>query len=129
MAHLKIYAGSTQSGISELPSPDELKPTHEIIWSENTGRAQSGTNKAKMIGDVVAEKRTWAIRWGMVSGTDMTSIKTKLAPGFFWFGVGTSKAAAETDASKYYRSEISATIVQAGAEIWYKDVNVSVIEQ
>lgn len=129
MAVIGIYAGSSKDGMTILPSPISLKPSQEMIWSENTGRAQSGTNKAKMIGDVVAQKQTYAIQWGIITQTEYNAIKAKLTPGFFWFGVGTSISAAKSAAGKYYRSEISGEMIQAGAEIRYKNVSCNVIEQ
>ena len=126
---LGIYAGSTVNGMAVLPSPDEVKPTFEIIWSENTGRAQSGANQAKMIGDVVAEKKTYAIKWGVITDADMTSIKSKLTSGFFYFAVATSLASAKSSATKFYRSEIAGDYLPIGDTIYWKDVSVSVIEQ
>ena len=126
---LGIYAGSTVNGMAELPSPDEVKTTYEMIWSENTGRAQSGANQAKMIGDVVAEKKTYAIKWGVITDSDMTSIKSKLTTGFFYFGVATTLAGAKAVATKYYRSEIAGDYLPIGDTIYWKGVAVSVIEQ
>ena len=129
MATMKIFAGSSASGMVELPSPVELKRTNEMIWSENTGRAQSGSNKAKMIGDVVATKRTYEIKWGVLNSTQLNNITSHLTKGFFYFGAATSASIAEDNASKYYRSEISFDYLQAGKQVLYKDVSVSVIEQ
>lgn len=129
MAIMKIYAGSSASGMTQLPSPVELKTTREQIWSENTGRAQSGTNKAKMIGDVVATKRTYAIKWGILTNSELTIITSNLTKGFFYFAAATSAASAEDTASKYYRSEISYDYLQSATQILYKDVTVNVIEQ
>ena len=124
-----IYAGTTALTVAELPSPVEVKPTYEIIWSENTGRAQSGANKAKMIGDVVAEKKTYSIKWGIIDGTDFTSITTGLKAGFFYFAVAPDLATAKSTATPFYRSEIAYEILPVGSDTFYKDVSVSVIEQ
>ena len=126
---LGIYAGTTVANMAILPSPIEVNPTFEMIWSENTGRAQSGSNKAKMIGDVVAEKKTYNIKWGVITDAEMTSIKNKLPKGFFYFGVGTSLANAKNGATRYYRSEITGNYLPIGNNIFWKDVTVSVIEQ
>lgn len=126
---LGIYAGTSIGGMSELPSPTELQPTSELIWSENTGRAQSGANKAKMIGDVVAQKKTYAIKWGVLTQAQITTIEAKLPAGFFYFGIGATLAQAQAVASKYYRSEITSTVFMAGGDYYYKDVSVNVIEQ
>lgn len=124
-----LYAGTSANSVVVLPSPTEVKPTHEIIWSENTGRAQSGANQAKMIGDVVAEKKTYAIKWGIIDGTDFSTITGKLTAGFFYFAMATSLASAKSSAVPYYRSEISYEVIQVGSKNYYKDVSVSVIQQ
>ena len=125
-----IYAGTTANGVTLLPSPTEVKPTHEIIWSENTGRAQASSGTpGKMIGDVVAEKKTYAIKWGIIDGTDFSTITGKLTAGFFYFAMATSLASAKSSAVPYYRSEIAYEVIQVGANNYYKDVTVSVIQQ
>lgn len=43
-----------------LPTPTSLTTSDEIIWSSNTGRS---TVSAKMLGDVIAEKKTFSIGW------------------------------------------------------------------
>lgn len=129
MATMKIYAGTSASSMSELPSPVELKRSNEQIWSENTGRAQSGTNKAKMIGDVVATKRTYQIKWGILTATQINTINSLLTKGFFYFAAATSSSAAETNAAKYYKSELTYDVIQSGPNVFYKDAAVSVIEQ
>lgn len=124
-----IYAGASANGVAVLPSPVEVKPTMEIIWSENTGRAQSGANQAMMIGDVVAEKSTYAIKWGIINATDFASITGKLTAGFFYFALADSLASAKTNAKPFYRSEIAYDVLPIGSTTYYKDVTVSVIEQ
>lgn len=129
---LNIYAGATLAGLTKLPSPVSVTPTHEIIWSEDTGRAQSGTDKAKMIGNVVDEKKTYAIKWGVLTQTELNTILSKLTPGFFYFCLGTTAPTSNNDyhgATKFYRSEIPYDILPIGNTIYYKDVTVSVIEQ
>lgn len=125
MSIMRIWAGDS-TPLTELPSPVSLKPSYETIWSEDTGRAQSGTNKAKMIGSVVASKRTYAIKWGILSYSEFEQVKSLLHSGFFYFGIGTSSP---SDPEKFYRSEISVDVIQAGDTIYYKDASVSVIEQ
>lgn len=126
---LGIYAGSSASGMTLLPSPTELKPSNEQIWSENTGRAQSGTNKAKMIGDVVAEKITYSIEWRMLTNEQLAIIKSKLTAGFFYFGIGTTATQAQNSARKFYRGNIQSDLLPIGNTLYYKTVTVDVIEQ
>ena len=126
---LGLYAGASASAVTLLPSPTEVKPSHEIIWSEDTGRAQSGANKAKMIGSVVDEKMSYSCQWGIISETEFNTIKSKLTPGFFYFAVATTQASAQTKAEKFYRSEIAYEFLQVGSTIYYKNVSVTVIQQ
>lgn len=125
MAILRIWAGD-DTPLTELPSPVSVKRSDEIIWSEKTGRAQSGENKAKMIGSVVDTKHAYEIKWGILTSDEMSSIRSLLHSGFFLFDVG---ATASTSPHKYYRSEISGELFQAGSRYYYKDATVSVIEQ
>lgn len=121
MSVMKIYAG-TATPLTKLPSPISVQITREQIWSEDTGRAQSGANQAEMIGTSVAEKMTYNIKWGVIDSTDLNTIVTKMPKGFFYFGT------TSTSTTKFYRSEITYDIVQAD-DIYYKDVSVSVIEK
>lgn len=122
---VKVYAGTTTS-LTQLPSPVSIMPTRETIWSEDTGRAQSGSNKAEMIGTAIAEKMTYAIKWGILTLAEFNTIVNNMPKGFFYFHVGTSAA---SNPSKYYRSEIAYEIISAGGVNYYKDVSVSVIEK
>lgn len=141
---LGLYAGTSSSLTYSdlLPSPDTVTPTIEQIWDENTGRAQSGSNRAMMIGDSIAEKNTYNIKWGILNATQFSTVKTKLSTGFFYFGLGTqdtvtlANSSPPSTPSKYYRSEISYEIIQVPnasktekVETFYKGVQVSVIEQ
>ena len=124
-----IYAGSTAGGVTLLPSPVDVQVSNEIIWSEDTGRAQSGTNKAKMIGSVVAEKRTYSIKWGVLQESELNAIRNKLTAGFFFFAMASSLSSARSSATKCYRSEINYDVLPVGSTTYYKNVAVSVIEQ
>lgn len=129
---LNIYAGSSLSNLAVLPSPVQVTTSDEIIWSEDTGRAQSGENKAKMIGSVVDEKKTYAIKWGVITNDEMTSIRNKLTKGFFYFCEGTTAPNSGNNyhgATKFYRSEITGDQLPIGNTLYWKDVAVQVIEQ
>lgn len=130
MATLKFYAGATRNGMVKLPSPTALKLGDELIWSENTGRAQSGPNQAKMIGDVIAQKDTFDVEWAVLMPEDMALIKTVFVPrpSFFFFGFGTSQQEAVANAVTVYRSTISATLAP-GLTAYYKDVTIPMVEQ
>ena len=126
---INLYAGATASTVAKLPSPTDVKPSHEIIWSEDTGRAQSGVNKAKMIGSVVDEKMSYEIKWGILSATEFNTIKTELTPGFFYFAIDTTLGGAQSNAKTFYRSEIAYELLPVGSTTYYKNVSCSVIQQ
>ena len=63
----------------ELPAPVSLKVDDEILWSSATGRTLDGT----MLGDVVAEKKTLSVNWGILQESELMIIKNKLIAGFF----------------------------------------------
>jgi len=128
MSIITLYAGSSSSSLTALPSPSRLQVSIEQIWSEDTGRAQSGDNKAKMIGDSLVAKHTYAIEWQMLESSDFQTITDNLTRGFFYFGIG-SPTSAPDDPVKYYRSEINYELVQVGTTRYYKGINVQVIEQ
>lgn len=125
MAIMRIWSGSSADMV-ELPSPVSVTPKREIIWSEDTGRAQSGSNQAEMVGTAIDEKMTYDIKWGVLSGSELNLIVNNMPKGFFYFGVGTSKPSSP---NKYYRSELAYDILQAGSGVYYKDVAVSVIQK
>ena len=126
---LGLYAGTSASSVTLLPSPTEVKPSQEIIWSEDTGRAQAGVNRAKMIGSVVDTKVTYQIQWGILTYAEFTQILAKLKPGFFYFAVASTTTSAQQNAKPFYRSEISYDLLPIGSETYVKDVAVSVIQQ
>lgn len=137
MAHIRIYAcpsNATMAAAHELPSPTELTRSNEQIWSEDTGRAQSGVNQAEMVGKSITAKQTYAIKWDVLA-TDKDStaqqklnkIQDSLTRGFFKFGVSVNDSVPSGFAA--YRSEIQYDIAQAGNEVYYKGVGVQVIEK
>lgn len=70
-----------QSGGTGLPAPVSMSVNNEIIWTSDTGRLMDGT----MVGDVVAEKCTVSIKWGILTETEMKLIREKLTAGYFPF--------------------------------------------
>lgn len=58
------------------PGSDGVKVTDEPIWSQNTGR--SVDKDAKMVGDIVAWKRTIDITWDRLTYEEMRKIRTAI---------------------------------------------------
>lgn len=106
-----------------LPAPVSLKVDDEIIWSTNTGRVDNGD----MVGDVVAEKKTISIEWGVLKEDEMRLIKDSLSAGFFSFSFydgGNITMSA-------YRGTLSKELIgELGDGVrWYKKVTVKVIQK
>lgn len=113
-----IKAGSTT-----LPSPIGITASDEIIWSSNTGRSSSG----KMIGDVIAEKQTFNITWGVLTKGQRDTIRNALSSGFHPFSVIEDGSTSTIEA---YRSTITYDYIGThGGVSYYKNMQVSVIQQ
>ena len=111
-------------GNNVLPAPVTLATSDEIIWSANTGRAADAT----MIGDVVAEKKTLDITWGILNETDVGTIKTNLASGFFPItfhddGIDMTITSYRGTLQKDHIGKLSDGIY------YYRSVTVSIIQQ
>lgn len=112
-----------KAGNVTLPSPDTITTSHEVIWSANTGRSTSG----KMIGDVIAEKITFAIQWGVLTKAQKDLIRNNLSSGFHPFTVTEDGTSTTIDA---YRSTLTFdTLGTAGGVTYYKNMQVSIIQQ
>lgn len=62
----------------ELPSPVSMSVGEEIVWSENAGR----TSNARMVGTVIAEKKTVSLAWGVLSKKEIQEIEKRIPKGF-----------------------------------------------
>ncbi len=106
-----------------LPSPTAITTSDEIIWSANTGRTASGL----MVGDVIAEKKTFAIQWGVLTKAELDTIRSRLPSGFSTFTIVEDGEATTITA---YRSTIAATLLGSfGGVTYYKDVTATVIQR
>ena len=106
-----------------LPSPVEIGTSEEIIWSANTGRSTTGL----MVGDVVAEKRTLNLRWGVLTAAEYDLIRTNLRSGFHPVILAVDGTAVTITA---YRGAVTATMIGTyGGVTYYRDAAVSIIQQ
>lgn len=113
-----------QRGTASLPSPTSISINNEIIWSSNTGRiATSG----KMVGDVVANKETISIAWGVLTQAQLDVIENNLPGGFFEITINLGKSHTVT----VYRGTIATSYLgklQDGIH-YYKSATVDLIQQ
>ncbi|MBQ9613961.1 MAG: hypothetical protein IJV14_15460 [Lachnospiraceae bacterium] len=119
---MAAYPTIQANGVT-LPSPDELKIADEIIWSANTGRSTTG----KMIGDVVAEKQTIDIQWGVITYAEYKKIRANIKSGFHPFKL---VLGGETITITAYRGTLSAgAVIHAGSATYIKGASVTIIQQ
>lgn len=107
-----------------LPAPVSIKVDDEIIWSSNTGRMDNGN----MAGDVITEKKTVSIEWGVLQETEMKLIKDRLIAGFFPFtfhddGLDLTISTYRGTLSKEQIGRLTDGI------FWYKKASVKIIQQ
>lgn len=62
-----------------LPSPTSIQIDDEIIWSSDSERDLSGL----FSGDVIAQKKTITIGWGVLPEKAVKLIQEKLCAGYF----------------------------------------------
>ena len=112
------------SGNTTLPAPTSITVNDEIIWSSNTGRCASG----EMIGDVIAQKKTLSLKWGVLEESELAVIKKVLIAGYFPFSF---RDGGVDLTIKSYRGTLSKE--QLGwigdGKFYYKSATVSVIQK
>lgn len=113
-----------RAGDTDLPAPVSISVDDEIIWSANTGRTVSGL----MAGDIVAEKMTVKIRWGVLQDGELALIKKKLIAGFFSFTFHDAGLDITIDS---YRGVLSKEQIGPLGDgiFWYRSASVDLIQQ
>lgn len=108
----------TVNGVA-LASPVSISNSDEIIWSSGTGRSANG----QMSGDVVANKKTIQISWGILTQDEYNAIRN-IPSGFF-------NAVVQGQSIRAYRSTISGSCLGTFSDgiTYYNDVSTSFIEQ
>lgn len=107
-----------------LPAPVKLSVSDEILWSSNTGRS---TKSGLMIGDVIANKLTVDIEWGVLTADDVKTISSKLKSGFYPVSFMENGELLEITV---YRGTLKKEYLgYVGGEHYYKNVTVSIIQQ
>lgn len=108
----------TVNGVA-LASPVSISNSDEIIWSSGTGRSANG----QMSGDVIANKKTIQISWGILTQDEYNAIRN-IPSGFF-------NAVVQGQSIRAYRSTISGNCLGTFSDgiTYYNDVSTSFIEQ
>lgn len=113
-----------EAGGHALPAPTKITTSDEIIWSANAGRSATS---GKMIADVIAEKKTVDIEWGVLSESEMATISSYLPSGFLSFKFRDDGASMTITG---YRSTIEKEhIGYSGGVYYYRTAKTSIIQQ
>lgn len=108
----------------ELPAPTSITVDDEIIWSSNTGRSSSGI----MIGDVVANKKTLNIKWGVLREEEISKIKNNLISGFFPLTFRDDGIDITIDTYRGTLSKEQIGLLTDGI-FWYKSASVKIVQK
>lgn len=114
-----------QAGDVVLPAPVSMSVGNELIWSTDTGRTLTG----KMMGDVIAEKKTLSISWGILEEAEYNLIKNNLEKGFFPVSFRTGKETLATIES--YRGTLTEEILGDVGDgyFYYKSTSVDIVQR
>ncbi len=113
-----------KAGDVVLPAPASIKVSDEIIWDSKTGRTLDGT----MVGDVVAEKKTVSIQWGVMPAEKMKLIVDTIVAGFLpvtFYDLG------EELTISVYRSTLERDVIGwlDDGVFWYRSASVELVQQ
>ncbi len=113
------------SGNTALPEPTSISTGDEIIWSKNAGRS---SETGKMLGDVIAEKKTLDVKWEFITAKEANTIRNILIAGFFPI---TFEDYGEKITITNYRGTISKDALGyiGDGYYYYRSVTVSIIQQ
>lgn len=107
-----------------LPAPVQITAGNEIIWSSNTGRSSTG----KMVGDVIAEKQTLTVTWGILTSAQFNLIKANLKAGFFILNVNVDGT--PVSLSRYRGTLTSEPMGQLGdGKYYYRSASTDIVQQ
>lgn len=113
-----------KAGSENLPSPVKISTSDEIIWSANTGRS---TKSGKMIGDIIAQKITLDVEWGVLEASEVEKLAKYLKTGFYpitFYYYGKEKTI-----TVYRGTMKSEYLGYFGGIHYYRNVTVSLIQQ
>lgn len=117
-------AFTLKAGGVTLPAPVNITATDQIIWSNNTGRTTSG----KMVGSAIAKKKTFEVKWGVLTEAEAELILTQMPADFFPL---TIQQNGNTTSLTVYRGPVQKELIgDAGDGVtYYRSMTVSIVEQ
>lgn len=118
MATVTLKAG----GVT-LPSPVSIQIDDEIIWSSDSGRDLSGL----FSGDVITEKKTVTIGWGILTAAEVTVLEDQLCAGFFSFVFSDASGEVTLDS---YRGTLSKVMLgDIGGILYFKSASCKIVQR
>lgn len=109
------------------PAAGGINVTDEPVWSSNTGRSTTG----KMIGDIVAWKKTIEVKWPPLTFAQVSAIRSAIKSGGEFFDISYyDLATGSMKTTKVYCGNIPRTLYSLAAKHQkYFDVAIKFVEQ
>ena len=108
----------------KLPSPTAIKVDEELIWSEDSGRDLSGL----FSGDVIAEKKTVTLEWGILTESDVSILQNNLTAGYFSLTFQDAGESVTIDAYRGTLSKVMLGYIGDGI-LYYKSASCKVVQR
>ena len=113
-----------RAGDIVLPAPVSISVNDEIIGSSDTGRLMDGT----MAGEVIAQKKTVSIKWGILQESELVLIKSGIIIGFF--PITFRDDGVDMTITTYRGTMSKEQIGRLGdGRFWYRSASVDLIER
>ncbi len=110
-------------GETVLPSPVSLQVDDEMIWTSDSGRDLSGL----FDGDIIAEKKTVTIAWGVLEASEVVTLSNHLCAGFFPL---TFRDAGGNLTIESYRATLSKVMLgEVAGVLYYKSVSCKIVQR
>lgn len=108
-----------------MKEPSQIEVSRNKIWSQNSGRTQSGT----FTGDVVARKMRLDVTWTPLSQEEAKAILTALEPPFISVTFKNPRTNSFTTKTFYAGDESVSVYSYALNNVTYEGLKVSLVEK
>ena len=113
-----------------LASPTQISSGHEILWSSNAGRSP---DTGKMIGDIVARKKTFDITWEWLTRAQFATLRDAVnAAAYFNLKIQFihgGETDNDADITVYHGGIEKEFAGYFGSTFYYKSVKISFVQQ
>ena len=113
-------------GSTTLPTPKSVTYSQNKLWSQNTGRLDSGY----FVGELVAVKKKYEVTFPPLTTSDLTTVRTAVNPNNGFASVQITNAEGGTDTVDAYFGDLTVESYSWNNGIQYAvNAAVSIIER